>query len=58
MQYRADNRKAHIWAIAESQASVGKKQFERAGYYTSKAVIFQPESLRQLMTAELNPTVH
>lgn len=58
MQYRADGRKSHIWAIAESQSSVGKKQFERAGYYTNRAVIFQPDSLRQLVVGELSSNLH
>lgn len=54
MQYRAEKRKAHVWAIAETQAVVGKKHFERAGYYTDRAVVFQREALRQLVTAEFN----
>lgn len=58
MQYRAEKRSAHVWAVAESQATVGRKQFERAGYYTSRTVVFQPDSLRQLVATELNPTVH
>lgn len=58
MQYRADKRPAHVWAIAENQVSVGRKQFERAGYYTDKVVVYQSDSLRHLVTAELTPTVH
>lgn len=57
MQYRADKRPAHVWAIAESQAAVGRKHFERAGYYTNRAVVYQPESLRQLVAAECSPTL-
>jgi hypothetical protein len=40
MQYRADRRPGTVLAVAESQVSVGKKQFERAGYYTGKTVVF------------------
>lgn len=49
MQYRADEKPGYILAIAEDQQSVGKKQYERANYYTDKTVIYNPDSLRQLV---------
>jgi len=59
MQYRADQRRAHIWAIADKQSTVGQQQFERANYYMDKALIFQQDSLRQLLIQEMTPpTVH
>lgn len=54
MQYRADNKPGKIFAIAESQASVGKKQFERAGYYTDKSVIFNGDALSKLISNEVH----
>lgn len=52
MQYRADKKIAYVLAIAENQASVGKKQYERAAYYTDKTVIFDPKALPKLFTPE------
>jgi hypothetical protein len=53
MQYRSEKKPAYVLAIAENQQSVGKKQYERANYYTDKTVIFNPDSLRQLV-AQIN----
>lgn len=50
MQYRAEAKAGYVLAVAEDQGSVGKKQFERANYYTHKTVIYQPEALRQLVS--------
>jgi hypothetical protein len=49
MQYRADRRPGTVLAVAESQASVGKKQFERAGYYTNKTVVFDEDAFPDLI---------
>jgi hypothetical protein len=49
MQYRADRRAGTVLAVAESQASVGKKQFERAGYYTGKTVVFDEDAFPDLI---------
>lgn len=53
MQYRAEHKPGLVLAVAESQAAVGRKQFERAGYYTSRTVVFSPDALQQLVTAEI-----
>ena len=53
MQYRAEHKPGYVLAIAESQQSVGKKQYERAAYYTDKAVIFNSGALRSLLSAEM-----
>jgi hypothetical protein len=53
MQYRSEKKPGYVLAIAEDQQSVGKKQYERANYYTDKTVIFNPDSLRQLV-AQIN----
>ncbi|MFL9610205.1 hypothetical protein ACKF11_08990 [Methylobacillus sp. Pita2] len=53
MQYKADRKPGKIIAIAESQASVGKKQYERANYYTDKSLIFNPDALSSLITQEM-----
>ena len=50
MQYRSEKKAGYVLAIAEDQQSVGKKQYERANYYTDKTVIYNPDSLRQLVT--------
>ena len=53
MQYRAENKSGLVFAIAESQASVTRKQFERAGYFTDKTVVFSPDALQQLVSTEI-----
>jgi hypothetical protein len=53
MQYRAEQMPGLVLAIAESQIAVGRKQFERAGYYTSRTVAFSPDALQQLVSAEI-----
>lgn len=49
MQYRADEKPGYVLAVAEDQQAVGKKQFERANYYTNKTVIYNPDAMRQLV---------
>lgn len=58
MQYREDAKQGYVLAVAESQESVGKKQYERAGYYTNKAVIFNPAAFEKLVTNELKAGFH
>jgi hypothetical protein len=41
-----------VLAIAESQEAVGKRQFERAGYYTGRTVVFSQTSLAGMLAAE------
>jgi hypothetical protein len=53
MQYRAEKKSGLIFAIAESQATVTRKQFERAGYFTHKTVVFSPDALEQLVSTEI-----
>lgn len=53
MQYQLSNRPGFVLAVAESQASVGKKQFERANYYTDKTVSFNALDLRQFLSHTL-----
>lgn len=52
MQYRADKKPGYVIAVAESQATVGKTQYERAAYYTDKAVIFNPDAFRKLIKVD------
>lgn len=49
MQYRVQSRPGAVLAVAESQAAVTRKQFERAGYYTSKTVIFDEDAFPDLL---------
>ena len=58
MQYRADKKAGYVLAVAESQASVGKKQYERAAYYTNKAVIFNPDAFGKLFTSDGMSALH
>ncbi|MBK5205470.1 MAG: hypothetical protein JJD98_08680 [Polaromonas sp.] len=53
MQYRAENKPGYVLAVAESQTTVGKKQYERAAYYTNKAVIFNSDAFGKLLSNEL-----
>lgn len=53
MQYRAENMPGYILAVAESQAAVGKKQFERASYYTNKTVVFDINAFGKLISNEV-----
>ncbi|GAC1611053.1 MAG: hypothetical protein NVS3B3_21300 [Aquirhabdus sp.] len=54
MQYRADNKQGYILAVAENQAAVGKKQYERAAYYTNKTVIYNENAFGKLMSHEMH----
>lgn len=54
MQYRSDNKQGYILAVAESQSAVGKKQYERAAYYTNKTVIFNENAFGKLMSNEVS----
>lgn len=58
MQYRADKKPGYVLAVAESQAIVGKKQYERAAYYTNKAVIFSPDAFSKLISNEVMSGIH
>jgi len=49
MQYQMSKISGFVLAVAESQAAVGKRQFERANYYTGKTVNFSPHDLEQLI---------
>jgi hypothetical protein len=58
MQYRAEKRPGRVIAIAESQASVGKKQFERAGYYTDRAVAFDEAAVGTMLDREFDSNAY
>jgi len=49
MQYKQDKREAYVLAVAENQAAVTKRQFERALYYTDKTVTFEPTNFANLL---------
>jgi hypothetical protein len=49
MQYRMEKRSGVVLAVAESQTAVGRKQFERAGYYTNKTVVFDEDAFPHLL---------
>jgi hypothetical protein len=53
MQYREESKPGHVLAIAESQQTVGRAQFERANYYTWKTVVFDARNLRSLIGAAM-----
>ncbi len=58
MQYRADKKPGYVLAVAENQATVGKKQYERAAYYTNKAVIFNQDAFSKLISNEVTAGIH
>ena len=43
-----------VLAVAESQKTVGVKQFNRANYYTGKTVQFSPFDFAQLLRGQLH----
>ncbi len=43
-----------VLAVVESQKAVGKKQFERANYYTGKTMIFDADNFKSLVATSLN----
>lgn len=49
MQYRLEDRKGYVLAIVQDQASVTKKQYERAEYFTDKTVVFNQQNLGTLL---------
>lgn len=57
MQYRQEKKPGYILAVAESQESVGKKQYERAGYYTNKVLIFNQGAFGNYLSNDLKSTI-
>lgn len=53
MQYRHQKMPGFVLAIAESPQAVGRKQFDRANYYTGKTVSFDPRHLAELIETQL-----
>jgi len=53
LQYRQEQKKGFVLAVAESQAVVTKKQFERAAYFTGKTVAFEAGNLASLIRHEV-----
>jgi hypothetical protein len=53
MQYRFMNKPGFVLAVAESQKTVGVKQFNRANYYTGKTVQYNPMDFSNLLRSEI-----
>lgn len=53
LQYRLQNMPGFVLAIAETPQSVGRKQFDRANYYTGKTVTFDKNHLAELVKSQL-----
>jgi len=53
MQYRHQKKPGFVLAIAETPQAVGRKQFDRANYYTGKTVSFDQTHLSELMKEHL-----
>ncbi len=53
LAFLALDREVPVIAIAESQEKVGRRNFERAGYFTTKCLAYDKGSMRDLM-ASLN----
>lgn len=49
VQYKQEKKPAYVLAVAESQAAVSKRQFERALYFTDKTVAFEPANFAALL---------
>ena len=58
MQYRSEQKRGYVLAVVENQSIVGKKQFERAQYYTNKSVIYNPLAFRQMVVTEATQYAH
>ena len=54
MQYQLSKQPGFVLAVAESQKTVGVKQFNRANYYTGKTVQFSPIDFAQLLRGQLH----
>jgi hypothetical protein len=54
MQYRHQKIPGFVLAIAENPQAVGRKQFDRANYYTGKTVSFSPPDLAELVKSRLH----
>jgi len=54
MQYRVEAKPGKVIAVAQSQQAVGKKQFERALYYTHKALVYDNSAFPALLASELS----
>jgi len=54
MQYRHQKMPGFILAVAESPNAVGRKQFDRANYYTGKTVSFDQNHLAELVASRLH----
>jgi hypothetical protein len=54
MQYRIERKPGFVLAVVENQNIVGKRQFERANYYTGKTVTFNEHDFGSLLSATLN----
>ncbi|MFV0680810.1 hypothetical protein [Ottowia sp.] len=57
-KYKSDKRPVNVIAVAENQAAVGKKQFERAAYYTDRALIFDELAFESLIKQEAQELSH
>ncbi|VVE29266.1 hypothetical protein PEP31012_03581 [Pandoraea eparura] len=53
MQYRMEKKPGFVLAVVENQMIVGKKQFERANYYTGKTVTYSAHDLGSLISTQL-----
>lgn len=58
LQYRKEQKEGYILAVAESQEAVGKTQYERAVYYTNKAVVFNSNAFGKLIEQEVTTVIH
>lgn len=58
MQYRQEQKPGYVLAVAEDQAAVTRRQFERASYFTDKTVVFEPGNLAAFIRAEAPRHVH
>ncbi|WP_175939152.1 hypothetical protein [Caballeronia sp. BCC1704] len=54
MQYRMERKAGFVLAVVENQNVVGKRQFERANYYTGKTVTFNEHDFGSLLSSTLN----
>lgn len=49
MQFKQEKKPAYVLAVAENQAAVTRRQFERALYFTDKTVTFEPSNFSSFL---------
>ncbi len=58
MQYRTEKKPGYILAVAEDQAAMGERQYERAAYYADLTVIYNSSAFHQFIINQVSVNNH